>query len=300
MPSENASPKRPRTIWTRGSGCAELAHAVGGDKAVRATGDLHESCVEARAELLVTKKVPTKALVSSATPVDFAPDDVKSVVALVSGGPHSMLAARMASWLGESLDVSAELVSGYRIPEEREQAIEVLHRVGPQVPVLPGRIVEAWTAKQLLDEIDDDALLVFGAAGGSWIQRLFLGPGVRLAGGAPVGAVVIRAQPSVVFQTMQEPMYVSPLLNASDARMSTEGSAIPVVAYGRLVGIVRRAVLDAAAANEIVGDLMEPPQFVDPSDGLENVAEIFRTSGMDPVPVCNEDGLLRGVVHATV
>ena len=203
-----ASP--PRTIWTRGNGCAELAHAIAGEAAIRATGDLMKACVVARAELLVTKRVPPGGSVSSATPVDFAPDGAASVVALVSGGPHSGLAARVANWLGESLGVAADLVSGFRVPEERDSAQEVLERIGPEVPSMETRVVEAWTAKQLLDEMDDDALLVFGAAGGSWIQRMFLGPGARLAATAPVGAVVVREQPPRVFQVMEEPVYVSP------------------------------------------------------------------------------------------
>ena len=119
-----------------------------------------KACVVARAELLVTKRVPPGGSVSSATPVDFAPDGAASVVALVSGGPHSGLAARVANWLGESLAWrrSRERISGS--PEERDSAQEVLERIGPEVPSMETRVVEAWTAKQLLDEMDDDALLV--------------------------------------------------------------------------------------------------------------------------------------------
>ncbi len=287
----------PRTVWTRGNGCADLAQAIAGDEAIRARGELIDACIEARAQLLVTKRVPTSAPVPSATPIDFAPDGASSVVALVSGGPHSLLAARVADWLGMSLGLPAELVSGYRVPDERDQAVDVIDSIAHVVPDLETRTVEAWTAKQLLDEMDDEALLVFGAAGGSWIQRMFLGPGARLAASAPAGAVVVRDREPLVFTLMDEPAYVSPLLHAGDALMASEYRAIPVVAFGRLVGVVRRAVLEAADPASRVEALMEAPLCVAPTDPIERVAEIHRQTGMDPVPVCGEDEFLVGVVR---
>ena len=290
--------RRPRTLWTRGKGCAELAKAIGTDTAVRATGDLVKACVESRAELLVTKRIPSSALIASATPIDFAPEDASSVVALVSGGPHSLLAAKVAGWLGPALRIPAELVSGYRIPDERHAASEILERIGPDVPAVSTRIVEAWSAKQLLDEMSPDALLVFGAAGGSWIQRMFLGAGARLASTAPVGAVVVRDQAPPVFQMMQEPDYVSPLLNAADALLVSGYLAIPVVAFGRLVGVVRRPVLEAAGPGTTVEAVMEDARWVAPTDSIAEVVEIQRETGIDPVPVC-EEGFLVGVVHGS-
>lgn len=292
----DVSPLPPRTIWTRGEGCAELAKALAGDGAVRAVGDLLKACVEARAELLVTKRVPQSAPVASATPVDFAPEGAASVVALVSGGPHSVLAARVANWLGQSLHVPAELVSGFRVPDEQHNAQEVLERIGPQVPSLSTRVVEAWTARQLLGEMDDDALLVFGAAGGSWIQRMFLGPGARLASSAPVGAIVVRDEAARVFQMMREPVYVSPLLGAADAILVSDLSTVPVVTFGRLVGVVQREVLEASGPTVAVEALMQAPLSVAPGDEALAVAEISRATGMDPIPVCNPDDLLVGVV----
>ena len=288
----------PRTIWTRGKDCAALAKAIAGEAAIRATGDLVDACVEARAELLVTKRVPTSGPVASASPVDFAPAGANRVVALVSGGPHSLLAGRVAQWLGTSLGLRTELVSGYRVPDEQDSAVTVIERIMSELPDLEARTVEAWTGKQLLDEIEDDVLLVFGSAGGSWIQRMFLGPGARLASGAPGGAVVVRDEPPAVFQMMEPPVYVSPLLNASDALLVSTHSAIPVVAFGRLVGVVRRAVLEAAPAEATVESVMEEPRSVAPTDPLADVAEIHRTTGMDPVPVCHPESLLVGVVAA--
>ena len=286
----------PRTVWTRGKECAELARVIAGDAAIRASGDLLEACVEARAELLVTKRVPNAGPVASATPFDFSPEGANRVVALVSGGPHSLLAARMALWLGASLDLPAGLVSGYRVPDEQDHASEVIERITPHVPLLETRTVEAWTGKQLLDEIEDDVLLVFGAAGGSWIQRMFLGPGARLASGAPGGAVVVRDQAPSVFQRMEPPVYVSPLLNASDALLVSSHSAIPVVAFGRVVGVVRRAVLEAAPADVTVESVMEAPHMVAPTDSVADALEIYRRTGMDPIPVCGPDAQLVGVI----
>lgn len=289
--------RRPRTIWTRGKGCAELAETLSSADAIRATGDLMTACVEVRAELLVTKRIPPASFIASATPIDFAPEGAERIVALVGGGPNSTLAAIVAAWLGDTLELPAELVSGYRVPDEEDSAQEVIDRIGPLVPKLGTRPVEAWTAKQLLEEIEDDALLVFGAGGGSWIRRMFLGPGARLAAGAPGGAVVVRDVAPAAFQLMEDPVYVSPLLSAADALRVSDDVMIPVVAFGRLAGVVWRSVLETADGDHQVEALMGAARSLPPHAGREEVVAFYHETGMSPIPVCDGDDRLLGVIR---
>src|SRR5919106_3525590 len=96
----------PSVVWTRGEGCLELAETLAGKSASRISGDLGEGCIEHRADILVTKKLPGSFdLVNVAVPVDYHPESVTSVVATVAGGPHSELAAETAAALGRSLGV---------------------------------------------------------------------------------------------------------------------------------------------------------------------------------------------------
>jgi hypothetical protein len=174
----------------------------------------------------------------------------------------------------------------------------VVDRIGPRVPDLDARTVEAWTGKQLLEEIDENALLVFGAAGGSWIQRLFVGPGARLASGAPGGAVVVRHVEPPAFQTMEEPVYVSPLLSCADALLVSDDLSIPVVDVGRLVGVVWRSVLVEADPDAVVSAVMGTARSLAPSASQHDVVAFRRETGLEPVPICGNHGQFLGVVRA--
>ena len=67
-------------VWTRGKGCLELAEALGGGDTGRVSGDLVESCIRHKADVLVSKKLPSGFdLVNVVVPVDFEPDRVTKV-----------------------------------------------------------------------------------------------------------------------------------------------------------------------------------------------------------------------------
>lgn len=286
-----------RVLWTRGKGCVELADALSGGHPIRATGDVKAACVQHRIDMLVARKMPHAPLVSTATPIDFDPASVGSVVALVSGGPHSRTAAEVAARIGIALDVPAELVSGFRVVEERPAAEEVLETIGLDVPWLHGRLVEARSARQLIDSLPSDVLLVLGAPGGSWIQRMFFGPGARLAAGAPAGAVVVRSMSTRVFHVMEEPEYVSPLLGAADALRVGSSQMLAVVDHRILVGVVRRGDLVMAGDGVSVGSVMGDPVSVKATDGLLEVGDVSAKLGTGTVPVTDDHGHLIGRVE---
>lgn len=247
-------------LWTRGKGCAELAETVAGEgTAARVSGDLVDACVSARADLLVGRRMASSFdLVSLAVPYEFDRQKVHGVVAAVSGGPHSALAARLAERLGEAMGVPATLISAFRIPQDRPAALMALELVGRAAPGLSARAVQADSAAGLVGELREGSLLVLGAPGGSFIQRLFLGPGARLRARAPAGAVVVSQAPRRVYQLMSGPNGVSPLLRAADARrLVTE--PVPVVAEGRPVGLFRPHEAAGMATEVTVADLMEEP-----------------------------------------
>ena len=76
-------PGKPfQVVWTRGRGCRELAELLGGDTAIRSAGDLTDACVEARADMVVSRKLlPSFDLVPVAVPMDLPAMGFGSVVA---------------------------------------------------------------------------------------------------------------------------------------------------------------------------------------------------------------------------
>ncbi len=285
-----------RVLWTRGKGCSELAEALAGGDSIRATGDVEGACLDNRAGMLVARRIPNAPLVSVASPLEFEPQSIGSVVALVSGGPHSALATEVAARLGMALDVSAELVSGYRAPPEREQAGQVLESLQATVAEMHGRVVEARTAKDLIESLASDSLLVLGAPGGSWIQRMFFGPGARMTSVAKAGAVVVKAVPTKVFQVMESPEYVSPMLGAGDALGVGDDPVLPVVEDRRLIGLVNRSDLSMAGSGVSVGAVMNEIVAVGATAGLHEVGDAAAKLGTDVVPVINDSGELIGKV----
>jgi hypothetical protein len=271
-----------------------LADALGGDPAGRVTGDVAESCINERADFLVAKKLPSDFdLVNVAVPVDFDAERVTKVVATVAGGPHSALAAETAATLAARLGVGAEMLSAARSDDEIGSARDILDQVGAHIPGLARRVVVVEGVPELVDELDDGALLVIGAPGGSWLNRSRTGPGARLRRTAQAGAVIVRSAPDRVFRFMGEPVYVSPLRLADDTlRIHSEGT-LAVADAGRLVGLVRREGLVKAGASP-VASVMEEALSVRVDETIAQARELEPAFGPDPIPVTDHDEYLVG------
>lgn len=281
-------------VWTRGKGCVELATLLSPGEPDRIGGDLVDQTIEHRADLLVSKKMPSDFdLVSVAVPVDFQPEKVTSVVATVAGGPHSVLAAQVAARLGMALGVPVEMISASVPDADATPADEILDRIGLTVPGITGRVVEVEGINELVDNLDEGALLVLGAPGGSWLQRAMFGPGARLRRTANAGAVVVRGAPDRVFHHMGEPVYVAPLREAADTLIFHDEKTLAVAEEGRLIGLVRRErLLDAGRTP--VGSLMEEAMSVRVDRTISEAWELEPEFGEDPIPVTDHDENLVG------
>jgi hypothetical protein len=283
-----------RVVWTRGRGCHELAEALAGEQADRIQGDVAEGCISERADVLVSKKLPSSFdLVNVAVPIGFEPDRVSRVVATVAGGPHSVLAAETAARLASNLGVDAEMVSAARTEDEIEGAAEILEQVGAGLPTLGRRVVVVDGISQMVEDLDERALLVLGAPGGSWLSRSRTGPGARLRRTAQAGAVVVRSAPDRVFRFMGEPVYVAPLRHADDTLRVHPENTLAVADGGLLVGLVRREGLLRAGA-EPVASVMEDAQSVKLDETILQAWDLEPTFGRDPIPVTDHEEHLVG------
>ena len=286
-----------QVVWTRGRGCSELAELLGGDTAIRSSGDLTDACVEARADMVVSRKLlPSFDLVPVAVPMDLPAAGFGSVVAAVAGGPHSALAAEVAAVIGRSASAPASMVCAYQEDGEPNARVWV-DRLMRTVPDLPWSTVQVGSMGDLIAQIPDDALLVLGAPGGTWFHRLFFGAGARLRQAAPNGAVVVRSAPLRVFQVMGEPVYVAPLIGCAEALRVTSHRVLPVVEGGRLIGIVTRAALTDAPAGSSVADVLQPAIWVEAVDPASAAEERAVEVGADVVPVVGKANSLVGVVE---
>lgn len=294
------SPVNPfRVVWTRGKGCVELADLLAGGSATRVQGDVRTECIEARADLLVSRRLSQGFdFVNMAVPSDFRVDRVGSVFAAVSSGPHSALAARIALRLGEVLSVDAEMVSAYPTPDDLPGARSIVERLAEEVPGMPQRVVETPNARELIAALPDDALLVLGAPGGWWLQRAFFGPGVRLRQRAPAGAIVVQQARARVYHHMEEPAYVSRHLLVRDALALMEHSVTAVVEEGELIGVVAREALEGADHTARVEDLMDDPVFLEVGAAYEEAARLNGLFRGAPIPVVDSRGYLVGCVVA--
>jgi CBS domain-containing protein len=293
-------PDKPfRVVWTRGKGCAELAGLLEGGLPTRVQDDIRTECIEARADLLVTRRLPPGFnFVNVAVPSDFGATNVGSVSAAVSSGPHSALAARIALRLGRALGVEAEMVSAYPTPADLPAARKIVETLAGKIPDLPYRVVETADARELIDALPADGLLVLGAPGGWWLQRAFFGTGVRLRQRAPAGAIVVQQAPGRVYHHMEEPAYVSRHLLVGDALRVMEYAVAAVVDEGRLVGVIRKDTCDGADPGLSVGDLMDDPVFLDVGDSYEEAAQLTGLFDGAPIPVVDGEGRLVGCVSA--
>lgn len=285
-----------RVVWTRGRGCHELAEVLGGGQAERIQGDLAESCIGRRADLLVSKRIPSAFdLVGVAVPLDFDPEKVTKVVATVAGGPHSALAAETAARLALQLGVEAELVSAAENEDQVEHANDILDQVGAYLPGVRRRVVVVEGIADLVDDLEEGSLVVLGAPGGSWLSRSRTGPGARLRRTAQAGVVMVRSAPDRVFRFMGEPIYVAPLRQADDTlRMHTENT-LAVAERGRLVGLVRREGL-VKAGSAPVATVMEEAVSVKVDETLTRARQLEPTFGRDPIPVTDHEENLVGAL----
>ena len=283
-----------KVVWSRGKGCHELAEVLGGEGVGRVKGDLAQSCLDERADVLVSKKLPSGFdLVNLAVPVDFEPERVTKVVATVAGGPHSVLAAETATTLATGLGVEAEMLSAARSEDEIEAATEILDQVGAYLPGLGRRVVVVDGIGELVDGLDDGALLVLGAPGGTWLSRSRTGPGARLRRTAQAGAVIVRSAPDRVFRFMGDPVYVSPLRLADDTLRIHKEHTLAVADEGMLVGLVRREGLMKAGSSP-VSSVMEEALSVRLDETITQARELEPTFGADPIPVTDHDEHLVG------
>lgn len=283
-----------KVVWTRGKGCSELAEALGGQEVGRITGDVAEGCIAERADVLVSKRLPSGFdLVNVVVPVDFDAAKVTKVVATVAGGPHSVLAAETAAKVAGNLGVDVEMLSAAGDVDEIDAAREILDQVGALIPTVSRRVVVVEGIAELVEELEDGALLVLGAPGGSWLNRSRTGPGARLRRTAQAGSIVVRSAPDRVFRFMGEPVYVAPLRHADDTlRIHTENT-LAVADEGRLVGLVRREGL-VRAGGDPVASVMEDAMSVRVDETMVEARELEPTFGSDPIPVTDHDDHLVG------
>jgi CBS domain-containing protein len=285
-------------VWTRGEGCPELANLLGGGEAHRAGADLRTSCVEARADLLVGRKLTSFDLVGMAVPYGFDPAQVRGVAAAVAGGPHSLLAARVAQRLAAALEVPASLVAASADAGSDAAAEEALERAAGLVPITEQRVLRAANPGAAVRALPSGLALVLGAPGGTWWQRQFTGPGRQLRGGAPAGAVVVRRAPRRCFQHMDDPEAMGVQMPAGEALRLSATPIVAVAEEGRLVGMVRRHTLEAADPAAPLGSLMEAPIFALAEDSLDVIAGLAAFLEGAPVPVMDGSGRLCGTVPA--
>lgn len=282
-------------LWTRGAGCAELAGLLADGEPRAVEGDLKQTCIAVRADLLVARKLSSFDLVGTVVPHDFRAGSVRSVTAAIGAGPHSSLAAFVAARLSATLGVEGSLVSASPDLATDDSVDAVLAEIALLVPDLPSKVVRADSARALVGTFEEGTLLVLGAAGGSWLQRQFFGAGRKLVVGSPGGAVVVRSAPVRVFHRMIEPGTFGSRMLVSDAlRLLTHDSA-PVAVDGVLVGMVSRDDLESADPKATVGSVTRESEFVAPDDPIDAI-EVLDPS-VSPVPVVDDTGRLIGVVE---
>ncbi len=283
-----------RAVWSRGNGCVELATLIDPD-AQRVEGDLTEFVVGHRADILVSKRFSASfEVIPTLVPFDVSFDRVESVAALVAGGPHSELAARVAHRLGATLAVPTRLECAYETDGGQVEALNVVERLVALVPGVEAGILQAGSASEVIEKTGDGTLLVVGAPGGSFLQRQFFGKGARLIARSSIGAVAVREAPRRVFHGMDEPAYVSPYMGAGDAARLMAGGLIAVVEDGVLIGSVTGTSLLMAGDGPRVVDCMREPVSLGRLDTVDDGIDQLRTLGVPSLPVVDDNLNLLG------
>jgi hypothetical protein len=273
-----------------------LAELLGSKEPTRVKGDLLETAVTGRSTMLVSKRLPHFSLLSAVSPTDFEPSAVGSVVAAVAGGPHSRIAALVARRLGEVLGVRASMACAHRSADSSERAVAVVESLFPHVPDLEYRVIAADNPARLISQLPPRCLLVIGAPGGNWLQRVLFGPGARLRQRADGGTVIVRSAVARVFQVMGEPHFVSPYHQAADVLRLHSQETLAVAENGSLVGVVRRASLASAEKGRPVSQVMENPRSIGQDRPVSDLAGLAGWFGDSPVPVVDSMDRLVGSV----
>lgn len=294
---EQSAVSRP-VLWTRGEGCGELAGVLSEIEPIRVVGDVREACIRHRADVLVSRRLTGSFdLIANVAPVDIHLDHVAAVVAAAAGGPHSLLAVRVAKRIADALSVDGIVASAYAEDERRGPAVATVERLHAVEPDIEYRITRAEDAADLVGQLPPASLLVIGAPGGGWLQRTFFGPGARLRSEASVGAVVARSQPDRVFQVMEDPEFVGPYREAMDIIRLHDAPVLAVVDRAELIGIVRREALEVADPGVPVQALMEAPVSVSMTTTVEQAMVLAPGFQGASLPVVDEDGLLVGALR---
>lgn len=289
-------PGFPETVvWSRGPNCGELAELLATGAAYQVESNPAQTCIERRAELAVMRSTGSFDLVPLAVPSRLALDSIELVVAAVSTGPHSDLAAIIAARLGSAISVPARALTAVRPGAAREGAASHL-AVIRSLTGLDGDIVETENAADLVDSLSSGTLVVLGAPGGSWVTRQFFGPGARLKSHAPAGTVVVRDAPAKAFQRMTDPAGIGPHAAVADVLKVVTAPTVPVVDDGRLLGIARISKLHSADPATEVGMLVEDPPLVAVDDELDSLDELLEYFDHGPIPVVDREGRLAGLL----
>ncbi len=284
-------------LWTRGEGCGELAEILSEIEPVRVTGDVTESVIRHRAELLVSRRIAAGFdLVNNASPIGLEVDQAAAVVAAAAGGPHSLLAVRLARRLAERLGLDGLVTSAYQEDDDRGRAVAAVERLYEDEPRIEYRITQATDAADLVRQLPERSILVIGAPGGGWLQRNFLGAGAKLRSEAAAGAVVVRRQPDKVFQVMEDPVFVGPYREAIDVLRLHSEEVLAVVDRAELIGIVRRGALEVADPGVPVQSVMEAPVSVEMQAAVEEAMVLAPRFSGAAIPVVDDDGLLVGAL----
>jgi hypothetical protein len=290
----------PETVvWSRGSGCGELAELLATGRAHQIESNPAQTCIERRADLAVMRSAGSFDLVPVAVPSQVLLDSTTLVVAAVSTGPHSDLAAVIAARLGDALSVPARALTAVRPGAVRNAAVNHLSDID-RLTGLTGDIVETEHAAQLVDSLPSGTLVVLGAPGGSWLTRQFFGPGARLRSHAPSGTVVVRDAAPKAFQRMAEPSGIGPHAFVRDVITLMATPTVPVVEAGLLIGIVRMSKLRNADPDAEVGDLVEDPPFVVVDDEVSSLVDLVEFFDNGPIPVIDREGRLAGLLTPDV
>jgi hypothetical protein len=290
-----------RVAWSRGEGCLPLATCLSEAAPIQVSGDLRQSCVSQRIDLLVTRRLSSFDLVPIIVPHQVDLERVQAVTAAVGDGPHSQLAVAVAMRIGDAIDVPAELATVYRAPDEISAATARLSRLANSYPKLGQRAVNAPNAARLIDSLSPGTLLVVGAPGGSWLQRQLYGTGHRLLVTAPCGVVVVRSAPRRCYQSATDPTGVALgcHLTVGDALRLMTYAVVPVVDERLLVGVVRVSSLADVDPTLPIAAVMEPPVAIAGVEPRTAVADLRDFFGDSPVPVVDAAGYLIGTIPNT-
>jgi hypothetical protein len=191
------------------------------------------------------------------------------------------------------------MLSAIQPGDDPSGAEDLLQHIALSVPETAGRVVEVDGISELVESLEEGTLVVFGAPGGSWLQRSMLGPGARLRSRARAGAVMVRSAPDRVFRWMVEPVFVGPMRLADDTLRLHGEKVLAVADEGLLIGLVRRESLEGAG-DTAVGSLMEQAMSAKVDETIAEAMTLEPTFGRDPIPVTDHHEHLVGALSLPV